>query len=335
MKAHGILRTALTAALSAVLLLPAAGAAATGTAAEEAPSYTLTQRGEPFPLRAWGQVVELGEASLTLENSDSSDAYQKLVVNVGEDTRILDAVTGEARSFADIRQGETVYVWAGPEMTKSLPPITTARLLLCGLPDGGIAPTYAEVQRVTRTEEGLEVYVTGEVVLRLNSETQLLAPPGGGEVSLEDIVPGTRLLSWYNITTMSLPAQAAPTQVMVFPTAYSGWVSAQGLAVSLNGQALDLTGAQAPRVEEGRLLVPVRAMAEALGCTVTWEPYTGQVVVSRADTECYRFTIGQSQAALGDVTVGLVLPTRAEEGATFLALDDLIVLPGLQLETGF
>lgn len=141
MKAHGILRTALTAALSAVLLLPAAGAAATGTAAEEAPSYTLTQRGEPFPLRAWGQVVELGEASLTLENSDSSDAYQKLVVNVGEDTRILDAVTGEARSFADIRQGETVYVWAGPEMTKSLPPITTARLRLCGLPDGGSAPT--------------------------------------------------------------------------------------------------------------------------------------------------------------------------------------------------
>ena len=81
--------------------------------------------------------------------------------------------------------------------------------------------------------------------------------------------------------------------------------------------------------------IDLNKLGEALGCTVTWEPYTGQVVVSRADTECYRFTIGQSQAALGDVTVGLVLPTRAEEGVTFLALDDLIVLHGLKLETGF
>ena len=122
---------------------------------------------------------------------------------------------------------------------------------------------------------------------------------------------------------------------MVFPSAYSGWVSAQGLTVSLNGQALDLTGDQAPRVEDGRLLVPVRAVAEALGCTVSWEPYTNQVAVSREDTELYRFTIGQDQAVMGDVTVGLVAPSKAEEGVTLMALDDLIVLHSLKLETSF
>lgn len=337
MTSRRLWKTLLTAALSAALLLPAAAAAEAEpeTTGAETPAYTLTQRGDTFPIRTWGQVVELGEESLTLENSQEDSAYQKVVVNVDEDTLILDAVTGETRTFSDIRQGETLYAWVGPVMTRSIPPITTARLILCGLPEDVGAPIYSEVQSVTQTEDGVDVYVTNEVVLHLNSETELLAAPGAEQAALTDIVPGTRLLSWYSITTLSLPAQATPTKVMVFPSAYSGWVSAQGLTVSLNGQALDLTGDQAPRVEDGRLLVPVRAVAEALGCTVSWEPYTNQVVVSREDTELYRFTIGQDQAVMGDVTVGLVAPSKAEEGVTLMALDDLIVLHSLKLETSF
>ena len=56
----------------------------------------------------------------------------------------------------------------------------------------------------------------------LNSEAELLTAPGAEQAALTDIVPGTRLLSWYSITTLSLPAQATPTKVMVFPSAYSG-----------------------------------------------------------------------------------------------------------------
>ena len=77
-------------------------------AAAETPAYELVQRGENFPVRVWGGAVELGDMSLTLENSNESDPYQKIVVNVAEDTVILDAVTGEAKTFADIRAGETV-----------------------------------------------------------------------------------------------------------------------------------------------------------------------------------------------------------------------------------
>lgn len=335
MRPQRLWKMVLTAALGAALLLPAAAAEAANEAdGGETPSYTLTQWGNSFPIQTWGQVVELGAESLTLENSQEDSSYQKLVINVNEDTLILDAVTGQSRTFSDIQQGETLYAWVGPAMTKSLPPITTARLLLCGLPADAAAPTYAEVQSVIQTEEGVDVCVTDQVVLHLSGETELLAAPGSETVSLADIVPGTRLLSWYETVALSFPAQAVPTRVMIFPSAYSGWVSAQGLTVSLNGQDLELTGAQAPRVEEGRLLVPVRPVAEALGCTVTWEPYTSQVVVSQEGAELYRFTIGQDQATMGDVTVGLVAPSRAEEGVTLMTMDDLIVLHSLKLESG-
>ena len=235
-----------------------------------------------------------------------------------------------------IRRGETLYAWVGPDITKSLPPVSTARVLLCGVPADFSVPTYAEVETVTRTETGVDVYVTGDVILHLGADTQYLAAPGWEKetVGAADIVPGTRLLSWYSAATMSIPAQAAPEKVLVFPSAYGGWVAADGLTVTVNGEELALEGASAAKVENGRLMVPVRAVAEALGCDVAWEPYTNQVAVSLDGAEVYRFTIGAQQAARGDVTVGLVAPAGAVDGVTFMALDDLIVLHGLKLSQG-
>lgn len=333
-----LLASALAAALTLSLAVPALAAEPVGAdAAAEAPAYELVQRGETFPTRVWGAAVELGDMSLTLENSNESDPYQKVVVNVEEDTLILDAVTGEAKTFDDLRTGETVYAWVGPDMTKSLPPISTGRVILCGLPADYAAPTYAEVESVTETESGADVCLNNDVVLHLSADTGYLAAPGWEKetVSAADIVPGTRVLAWYSVVTLSLPAQASPEKVMVFPSDYAGWVAADGLTVTVNGQALALEGAAAAKVENGHLMVPVRALAEALGCEVAWEPYTNQVTVTRDGVECYHFTIGGDQAAKGDVTVGLVAPANAVDGVTFLALDDLIVLHGLKLSAGW
>lgn len=333
-----LLASALAAALTLSLAVPALAAEPVGAdAAAEAPAYELVQRGETFPTRVWGAAVELGDMSLTLENSNESDPYQKVVVNVEEDTLILDAVTGEAKTFDDLRTGETVYAWVGPDMTKSLPPISTGRVILCGLPADYAAPTYAEVESVTETESGADVCLNNDVVLHLNADTGYLAAPGWEKetVSAADIVPGTRVLAWYSVVTLSLPAQASPSKVMVFPSDYDGWVSTNGLEVTINGETLPLEGASAAKVENGHLMVPVRALAEALGCEVAWEPYTNQVTVTRDGVECYHFTIGGDQAAKGDVTVGLVAPANAVDGVTFLALDDLIVLHGLKLSAGW
>lgn len=337
MKQKKILTAALAAMLTLSLSVPAMAVEPVSTgAAAETPAYELVQRGENFPVRVWGGAVELGDMSLTLENSNESDPYQKIVVNVAEDTVILDAVTGEAKTFADIRAGETVCAWVGPDMTKSLPPISTARVILCGIPADFGVPTYAEVETVTETKNGVDVYMNNDVVLHLTGDTEYLAAPGWEKatVSPADIVPGTRLLSWYNAATMSLPAQASPSKVMVFPSGYAGWVSADGLEVTINGETLTLEGTSSAKVENGRLMVPVRAVAEAMGCEVAWEPYTNQVSVTKDGVELYHFAIGADQAAKGDVTVGLVACAKAVDGVTFMVLDDLIVLHGLKLSQG-
>lgn len=336
------MKTVLTAALSTALLLPAGAAGLSDAPASpageppQAPAYELTQRGVGEPIRVWGQAVELGEQSLTLQNDSGQDGYQKIVLNVDGDTLILDAVSGESRTFADIEKNETLYAWVGPVMTKSLPPITTARVILCGIPADYHAPTFAEVQSVTRTEQGLDAYMTGDIVLHLSAGTELLSGKGfEGEAALESIQPGARLLSWYAFVALSMPAQASPEKVMIFPSRYDGWVSARGLEVSVNGTALDLTGPSAAKVEDGRLMVPVRKVAEALGCELSWEPYTNLVTVSKDGAERYHFAIGDAEAVQGELTVGLLAPAAAADGVTFMALDDLLVLHGLKLETNW
>ena len=339
MKQKRILTAALAAVLTLSLSVPALAAEAPTALpiSAETPTYELVQRGENFPVRVWGTAVELGDMSLTLENSNDSDPYQKIVVNVGEDTLILDAVTGESKTFDDLRTGEAIYAWVGPEMTDSLPPISTARIILCSIPADFGAPNYAEVETVTQTEDGVDVYMNNDVVLHLTGDTEYLVAPGWEKetVSAADIVPGTRLLSWYSVTTMSLPAQASPSKVMAFPSDYDGWVSTNGLEVTINGETLALEGTSAAKVENGRLMVPVRAVAEALGCEVAWEPYTNQVSVTSDGVELYHFAIGADQAVKGDVTVGLVASAEAVDGVTFMALDDLIVLHSLKLSTGW
>lgn len=334
MKYSKRMKTAATVALAATLMLPLGGLglAAGEDVAEPEPRYELVARNESFPSRVWGSCVELGNNSLTLENSNEKDLYQKIVVNVGEDTLILDAVSGAEKTFADIKQDETLYAWVGPEIAESLPPIAYARVILCGIPADFGVPTYAEVLSVGRTDEGVSAYINNEVVLHLGEETEYVAAPGDASpLTADDLQPGMRVLAWYNMVALSMPGQASPSKMMILDSRYDGWVTAHGNAVSINGDQLDLTGANAPMVADNRLLVPMRKVAEALGFDVSWEAYTNQVVVAKDGTELYHFSVGAGQVSKGDVTVGLLTPALAVDGVTFIALDDLISLHNLKL----
>lgn len=333
MKYSKFFKSALTTALAAAMVLPLGGMSlAAGPETTAAPDYDLVARNEAFPVGVWGSCVELGENSLTLENSDENDPYQKIVVNVGEDTLILSAVSGQEKTFADIKENETLYAWVGPAMAESLPPISMARVILCGIPADFAVPKYAEVMSVGKIDEGVRAYVNTDVILTLNGETEYVAAPGAeSALTADDLQPGMRVIAWYDVVALSMPAQASPSKVMILGSGYDGWVSAKGLTLSVNGQKLDLTGANAAKAEDNHLLVPVRAVAEALGYDVSWEAYTNQVVVAKDGVELYHFAIGAGQVSKGDVTVGLLAPTQAVDGVTFLALDDLISLHNLKL----
>lgn len=95
-----------------------------------------------------------------------------------------------------------------------------------------------------------------------------------------------------------------------------------GCCVTVNGAPIqfqayqDLSGEPAgPKVEGERILIPLRAAAEALALTVEWEPEKQQVVCSNGE-KTVRFTLGVSEYSGGT----LAAAPFAEKGVTYLPL---------------
>ena len=78
-------------------------------------------------------------------------------------------------------------------------------------------------------------------------------------------------------------SQGQPEKVLVFPYEYRGYVTvAEDGTVSTNGTA---AAQKAKTTDDGDTLLPVRAVAEALGMKVRWDAQLGAVVSYGDDME--------------------------------------------------
>ena len=236
------------------------------------------------PARVWGTVTWLDNGGLLVKNSNESDPLHEVVLH-GESIICLDAVTGESMELEQIKDGDTIYAWVGPAMTMSLPPQVTAQMIVANIPADYGVPQYYEIASVTPQAmiaiypppalTWTEVTATDGTTLRITDEAELTPYRTKNIVRLEDLIPGTGILVWTD-------AQGQPERVLVFPYAYQGYVSVteEGV-VSVNGGAV----AQKAKIRENEeTLLPLRAVAEALGLQVKWDPAQGAVVSRNGET---------------------------------------------------
>lgn len=253
---------------AAMLAIPAAAAETSGE--DAAPT-------RPGPVRVWGTLTWLDDGGLLVENS-SEDALSQVILH-GESIICLDAVTGDPMDIQDLENGDTVYAWAGPIMTMSLPPHATALLILGNIPEDYAVPQFYEICSVTPQVTAAiypppamtwtEVTATDGTTLKITDEATLTPYLTKNIVRLEDLIPGTRILVWSD-------AQGEPEKVLVFPYEYRGYVSvAEDGVVSINGAAAEQ---KAKTTADGDTLLPIRAVAEALGMSVRWDAKQGTVV---------------------------------------------------------
>lgn len=284
-----------------------------------------------YPERIYGVIRSLESGDILLETRDEAAG---VILHLSENTLILDAVTGDARTYEDLKEGESLYAWTSPAMTLSLPPQTSAQVILCNIPQDYVVPTYTEIQRVDRGENGsVSALTTDQVVLHLSAETELFAYRTKNIVGLDDIRPGTKVLAWYSMVMESYPAQAVPSKVMVFPYDYAGWITLNGVDdISLNGQKLELPAP--PYLEGEELMLPLRAVAEALGCEVQWSAQDpDKITVLSGGQLLYVLTIGKAEAVMGSGEVAeLSVPVTAKDGVSSLSARDLLRLHDLKAE---
>ncbi len=269
------------------------------------------------PVRVWGTVKKLENGALELKNSDEKDAYNHIILHLRETTPCVDAVLGVPVSMAEVKDGDTVCAWVGPAMTMSLPPQSAALAVVVNLPADYAAPQYYRVIGEGSSDgKAMSLPVAGGETLAVPLSAEVKPYRTNNYVTVEDLVPGSQFLAWQE--------DGAVRRIVLLPYEYRGrcMLNAAG-DVFVDGEKLDVSAKAA-----GSGLLPVRAVAEAVGCDVTWVKGQGVVVRSGDDT---LFTVlpGGDVAKRPGNEAGdweLRSPCVYEKGVTYLSAYDLTLL---------
>lgn len=91
----------------------------------------------------------------------------------------------------------------------------------------------------------------------------------------------------------------------------------QGISVYVEGEKV--TFDQEPLIKDGRTLVPLRKIFEALSSTVTWNAIDNSVVVAKDDT-IIKFSIGSKKMSVNDKEITLDVEAQELNGRTLVPL---------------
>lgn len=308
------------AALSAALCLPAAAEAAEAPAAEEpaeAPAF----------VRVWGKVSPWDGEGVFLKNSSPDDPLNEVVVHPGE-APVVDAVTGLPMDLKTVKEGDTLYAWAGPAMALSLPPQVGALVIVGNIPADARVPEFCEIagEAVSPAPGGkgnAKFPLTGGGELEVTDKTVYTPWLTKQLLRAEDLNPGDRALVWKN-------KDGAAEKIQLLPSVYQGYVrtiaAMGGVPIAVNGgfdaeRDQDTPQFNGKRTENG-VMAPIRGIAEAAGYEVRWDKDLGAVVSLDGET-VFSVRPGADTLVTPEGESALSAPCLKEGGTTYLPLEDL------------
>ena len=306
---------------AAVLCVPAlAAASATGAGAYVPnPQYTVIS----------GTVAHQKDGGLLMSTSTGEPTEDYILWTGG--VMILDAVSGESVDAKSIKGGSTVYAWLGAQtaMTMSLPPQVTPELLLVNIPADFKVPQYDIIVRANYIMKGIPGYSGMAITLsdgtayQVWEDAQITPYLTRNRVTYQDLLPGTRVLMWADDSGKG-------SRVLVFPYAYKGGISLYNDGyLCVNGRPTVLPSALRRPYKDERLYVPIRAVAEAAGYSVSWDKEFGVTV--KDGGEIVFQICPDTDLAHGPATAdrqSLSGPCLIANGITYLEAGDLAHLLG-------
>lgn len=252
------------------------------------------QRDQLFPVeiqpyyRAFaGKVMKIADYGSEGAKMISLESAEGLPANiiVTPDTYVLDN--------APITQGSlvTVFYDASLPMIMIYPPQYVAEVIVVG-----------EIHQNLKVDVFDQDLVSADNTLKLNlAETTEILTPDGKDFIGE--LANKKLLVIYGATTKSIPAQTIPTKIIVLPDkgdtpSRNSPAGADGtannltssLAIIINGEKLEKAKAYVD--DKGRVMVPLRPVANALGLEVRWEGegqriFLGKDISLQIGVDCY------------------------------------------------
>lgn len=148
-------------------------------------------------IQVYGQVSEKNDGSILIKNSTGAN-NDEIVLNISEDTIIIDAVSGLPVAMKDVDLNEGIYAYIGHAMTLSLPPMTNAKVIVANVPQDFKIPNYIKVESIKKNNDGSITVISdgGRLEATLDSNTNVFPYLTRNIVTLNDIQVGSNLVIW-------------------------------------------------------------------------------------------------------------------------------------------
>ena len=156
-----------------------------------------------------GKIVEQGNGFVTVKGQGAYDLVTlKLGQEPGATTYILNGLTGKKIKASKLKTGDEVTAYYSSTATRSYPPQSQGYALLLGSPEQNLGHYY---------QVGHAQLLPGKNVVELTDvDGELIATVGPTACAdWQEIKGGQKLLLWYDLMTLSLPARTNATKVLI------------------------------------------------------------------------------------------------------------------------
>lgn len=164
------------------------------------------------PLCVQGTISHFGDR-ISIKNVQGDTVQEEIILNISDETRILDAVNGYPAAVDSLRDGEPVYAYISQVMALSLPPQSHVELILCGIPADFAVPAYETVKELVPADSqntSWQVSTLRGNTYRIDAGTTLLPYLTRNIVTAQDLTAGRTFLVWAS-------ADKTASKIVMFP----------------------------------------------------------------------------------------------------------------------
>ena len=241
----------------------------------------------------------------------TSERYGEYVMNISEETVWIDSGNRVPGDSADLKIDQGIYVFHSPISTRSLPPQSAALAVVWNVPQDAGCAQYHVVEKISASEDGSVSIVTdgGALTILASQAAEVFPYLTKNLITVNDISEGSRIMAWYRLPASASVSTVSATHIMVLPPLTADMPDEGAfITIQANDTTLDVTG----RYENGVVMVPVAAVARALGLEANYTPKDskGQVAVE-SDTFAVYLRFGESMiygATKIEGAVGMTAP---------------------------
>ncbi|WP_010680985.1 copper amine oxidase N-terminal domain-containing protein [Acetivibrio cellulolyticus] len=272
--------------------------------------------------------------------------------NISEDTVVIDNELAVAQNITSIKKGDKITVYASPISTFSLPPQSSAYVILTNIQEKAPAKLL-KVEEIAKNQDGSMTITDtdNEYMVGITKDTVLLPYRTKQIVTMDSIEKEDYILVWSEIMTMSIPAHMTADSVVLLKGFKFGepiededvtssevsqvdkvLLSKQAGVIFVNGKEISVKGANKVFYENknGVCMLPLRAISEALDYSVQWTSEGKRVDILKG-AKSFTLHIGSKECGKQKMRCILENEPEIKNGLTFVPIEFLTEV--MEIET--